>query len=81
MDTHHRKAKRPGMAEMVKPYLKIAVAILAFMVVTAVPEKSISQIQNQTSAGADILGMEAEEPDNISLDNLKNRGYGSIDIF
>ena len=71
MDAHHRKAKRPGMNETVKPYLKIAVAILAFMVVTAVPEKSISQIQNQTSAGAGDLGMEAEAPGGISLDNLK----------
>jgi len=71
MDAHHRKAKRPGMNETVKPYLKIAVAILAFMVVTAVPEKSISQTQNQTSAGAGDLGMEAEAPGNISLDNLK----------
>ena len=71
MDAHHRKAKRPGMNETVKPYLKIAVAILAFMVVTAVPEKSISQTQNQTSAEAGDLGMEAEAPGNISLDNLK----------
>ena len=71
MDNHHQKAKRPGMNETVKPYLKIIVAILAFMVVTAVPEKSISQIQNQTSAGAGNLGMEAEAPGDISLDNLK----------
>ncbi len=71
MDNHHRKAKRPGMNQTVKPYLKIAVAILAFMVVTAVPEKSISQIQNQTSTGAGNSGMEAEAPGGISLDNLK----------
>ena len=71
MDNHHRKAKRPGMNETVKPYLKITVAILAFMVVTAVPEKSISQIQNQTSAGAGNLEMEAEAPGGFSLDNLK----------
>jgi hypothetical protein len=71
MDTHHKKAKRSGMNETVIPYLKLTVAILAFMVVTAVPEKSISQIQNQTAAGAGNLGMEAEAPGDISLDNLK----------
>ena len=71
MDNHHQKAKRPGMAETVKPYLKIIVAILAFMVVTAVPEKSISQIQNQTAAGAGNLEMEAEAPGGFSLDYLK----------
>jgi len=71
MDNHHQKAKRPGRNEAVKPYLKIIVAILAFMVVTAVPEKSISQIQNQTSAGSGYLEMEAEAPGDISLDNLK----------
>jgi potassium efflux system protein len=71
MDTHHQKAKRPGMNETVKPYLRITVVILAFMVVTAVPEKSISQIQNQTAARDDKFGMEAEAPGDISLDNLK----------
>ena len=71
MDNHHQKTKRPGIDEMVKPYLKIIVAILAFMVVTAVPEKSISQIQNQTSAGAEYLEMEAEAPGGFSLDKLK----------
>jgi len=71
MDNHHQKAKRPGMNQTVKPYLKITVAILAFMVVAAVPEKSISQIQNQTSTGAGNSGMEAEAPGGISLDNLK----------
>jgi potassium efflux system protein len=71
MGNHHQKAKRPGMNETVKPYLKITVAIFAFMVVTAVPEKSISQIQNQTSTGAGNSGMEAEAPGGISLDNLK----------
>ena len=71
MNTHHQKAKRPGMNETVKPYLKITVAILVFMVVTAVPEKSISQIQKQTSAEASDLGMEAEAPGGFSLDNLK----------
>ena len=59
------------MIETVKPCLKITVAILAFMVITAVPEKSISQIQNQTSTGAGNSGMEAEAPGEISLDNLK----------
>jgi potassium efflux system protein len=59
------------MNETVKPFLRITVAILAFMVVTAVPEKSISQIQNQTAAGDGKFGMEAEAPGDISLDNLK----------
>jgi potassium efflux system protein len=71
MDNHHYRAKRPGMNETVKPFLRITVAILAFMVVTAVPEKSISQIQNQTAAGDGKFGMEAEAPGDISLDNLK----------
>ena len=71
MDNHHQKAKRPGMNETVKPCLKITAAILAFMVITAAPEKSISQIQNQTSTGAGNSGMETEAPGEISLDNLK----------
>jgi potassium efflux system protein len=71
MDTYHQKAKRPGMNETVRPYLKIIVAIFAFVVITAVPEKSISQIQNQTSAGSGYLEMEAEVPGDISLENLK----------
>ena len=71
MNTRDQKAKRPGMNETVKPYLNIIVAILALMVVTAVPEKSISQIQKQTSAEAGDLGMEAEAPGGFSLDNLK----------
>ena len=71
MDNQHYIAKRPGMNETVKPFLRITVAILAFMVVTAVPEKSISQIQNQTAAGDGKFGMEAEAPGDISLDNLK----------
>jgi len=71
MDNHHQKTKRHGMIETIKPCLKITVAILAFMVITAVPEKSISQIQNQASTGAGNSGMEAEAPGEISLDNLK----------
>jgi potassium efflux system protein len=54
---------------MVKPYLKMAVAILTFIVVTVVPQKSISQ--NQTSAGPGKSGIGAEAPGGASLDDLK----------
>jgi hypothetical protein len=60
MDNHHQKAKRPGMDETVKPYLKIIVAILAFMVVTAVPEKSISQIQNLSRVAPGVYSIKSD---------------------
>ena len=56
---------------MVKSYLKMAVAILAFIVVTAAPQKSISQKQNQAPAGTDNTGIGAEAPGGRSLDDLK----------
>ena len=56
---------------MVKSYLKMAIAILAFIVVAAAPQKSISQKQNQTSAGTGNSGIGTEAAGGRSLDDLK----------
>ncbi|MBW2431548.1 MAG: hypothetical protein JRF56_21540, partial [Deltaproteobacteria bacterium] len=56
---------------MVQSYLKMAAAIIAFIVVTAAPQKSISQKQNQAPAGMSNSGIAAEAPGGRSLENMK----------
>ncbi|UCD77407.1 MAG: mechanosensitive ion channel [Desulfobacterales bacterium] len=56
---------------MMKPSLKLAAAVLAVIVITTVPEKSISQRENQGAAGAGNSGIGAEAPAGMRLDELK----------
>jgi potassium efflux system protein len=55
---------------MNKPYLKLAVAILILLLVTAIPHQSLSQTKKQSAAGADNSEIGGTAP-GFGLDELK----------
>ena len=64
-------AKRSDMIAKVAPYLKLAAAILAFLFVTAAPNQSVAQTEQQNAAATGGSSIGAEATGALSFDELK----------